>query len=294
MSSVEQTSGRNLVNRDLDLQLPMAPSYFPLPMTEHRPSSYSQNRHPVSIPLRDRNVEKITIMQAIKDIFLDNAGAFQEQSAIARKRVAVINAFVIFLIAQAILIILGPTLGGIFGIVTRKNSLLGASIILLGIVVGTISLAGCMAGYNLMNKREKELQLSQMRENFEKIDPEEFTKFVATEISEFQDLQQKVQASVQTDPRKFLEILYQICQIFSTWKEIEQSKQVITDYGALNNTILPQVRELNKEVQQDLQHLVENHTGKKQSNIKSLNAQIAEEKKILEALLTSIQIESQI
>lgn len=284
MSSAQRTDEQhNSINRNFDLQPLIAPSHFSLPITGQRPPFHSQEHHLISIPLRDRNVRKITIVQIIKNIFSNNGETLQEQSTKACQRAAAIKAFSMFCIALEIFVAVGGSLGCTYEMKTNDSFGLVLSIFLLGCVINAVVVVG--GGIYLEEKRGKELQLSQMRENFEEIDPEEFIGFIDAEMSEFGNLQQEIQASIHADPRKFLEILYQICQIFMTWKKIEQNNQTIISYARLNERILPKATDLNEEVIQDLQHLAQQRTKDEQHHIKNLKQKIVKEKKVLATLL---------
>lgn len=293
-SQLQQLKGSS--NQSFYFQLPIAPSPYevsiPIP-PQQRPSFSPQDSNLTFIPLRDRKIENVSIMQLIKNIFSENSKALQEQSAIAYRRAVTMR-----VLAISLVILGGIGVGGCMSIPFAVSSVglsptnstkigipvLGGFATAIGLAIIIFSVIECN-GY-LLDKRKKELQFSKISEEFEKINPNDFTKFVAAEMFEFEDLQQKIQTSIQTDPRKFLEILYLICQIFTKWKGIEESKQTLTNYGAVNETILSKVRDLDDEVQQDLQDLLEKGTDKKQSHIESLSKQIREEKEILKKLLS--------
>lgn len=274
-------------NQSLYFPLSVTPSLLELSITQHRPSSPHRDSHPISIPLEKRNIENITV-QSIKKFFSENNEALQERSAIARRRVIAIK------VLMASLIVLGATaIGGYIATsvvvlerLQASNGMVVLASLLGGFPASIVIYATILISFILIYKAKRELQLSRISQEFEKINPEKFVEFVAAELSEFQDIQQKIQDSAETNPQKFLEILYQICQIFTKWEKIEQNKQTIIDYDTLNKDILPKATELNSEVQQDLQYVVRERTGKKQGDIGSLREQISEEKEILKKLIS--------
>lgn len=224
-------------------------------------------------------IQDISIMQLIKGICSQNSEALQEQSTIALRKVFVIK------VLMAYFIVLGFIAGGtcltLFPLVTPKNSTNVSPPILGGLATGIIILVTMLANFYLIDKGKKEMQLAQISTEFDRMDSKKFTAFVTAELSEFQGLHQKIYASIETNPRKFLEILYSICQLFTKWKEIQQSEEPLRNYNSMSIT-----KGLTEEVQEDLQHLVEKNPSKKQSHIESLRKQILQEKEILKKLLS--------
>lgn len=208
-------------------QLPIASSSYEVSIAE-------QSADLTSIFLETHSVETITV-QSIKKVFYENAAVLQEESIAARRRAFAIRIFAASVLSLGAIVIGGGLgLSVVFG---RKNPSANWIPVVGGVPVGIGLLCTLGFTFYLLRVMKKELKISQMLEKFEKINDKKFDEFMKIERSHFGNCQRQMQACLQKDPRKFLEILYEVSQLFAKWKKIEESKQRITNnYGTLEES----------------------------------------------------------